>query len=350
MSDPCLTLSLDQIAERFGARVIGDGAVRVSQVATLESARPTQISFLTNPRYQKQAETTQAGALIVGESEAATMQRRPLLVCANPYALFARLSAHFNPPPAVVPGVHVRAVVDPAAQVDASARVDAGAVVAAGAHIGPGSWIGPNCSIAEGVRIGAQCRLHANVNIYYDCQLGDRVIVHAGAVIGADGFGLAMEQGSWRKIPQIGRVLVGNDVEIGANTCIDRGALDDTVIEDDVKLDNQIQIGHNCRIGAHTAIAGCVGIAGSTRIGRYCRIGGSAMIGGHLEIVDKVEIGGATAVAKSLLKAGHYSGLFPISLHEDWLKNAAHIRRLDILATRIKQLEARLAELGSTKP
>lgn len=349
MNDPGLTLSLDQIAERFGARVIGDGAVRVSQVATLESARATHISFLTNPRYQKQAETTQAGAVIVGETEAVTVQRRPLLVCANPYAVFARLSAHFNPPPAVAAGVHARAAVDPTATIAASARVEAGAVIAAGAHIGPGTWIGPNCSVGERVRIGAHGRLHANVSIYHDCELGDRVIVHAGAVIGADGFGLAMEQGSWRKIPQIGRVVVGNDVEIGANTCIDRGALDDTVIEDDVKLDNQIQIGHNCRIGAHTAIAGCVGIAGSTRIGRYCRIGGSAMIGGHLEIADQVEIGGATPVAKSILKAGHYSGVFPVSLHEDWLKNAAHIRRLDILATRIKQLEARLAELGSTK-
>ena len=164
-------------------------------------------------------------------------------------------------------------------------------------------------------------------------------------MIGADGFGIAMENGRWNKIPQIGRVVIGNDVEVGANTTIDRGALDDTVIEEGVKLDNQIQIGHNCRIGAHTAIAGCVGIAGSTRIGRYCRIGGSAMIGGHLEIVDNVEISGATSVPKSLLKAGTYTSLFPISLHQDWLRNASHIRHLDSLATRVNELEARLAEL-----
>jgi len=187
--------------------------------------------------------------------------------------------------------------------------------------------------------------IYANVSIYHDCVIGERVILHSGAVIGADGFGIAMENGRWKKIPQIGRVVIGNDVEVGANTTIDRGALDDTVLEEGVKLDNQIQIGHNCRIGAHTAIAGCVGIAGSTRVGRYCRIGGSAMIGGHLEIVDNVEISGATSVPKSLLKAGTYTSLVPISLHQDWLKNASHIRHLDSLATRVKELEARLADL-----
>jgi UDP-3-O-[3-hydroxymyristoyl] glucosamine N-acyltransferase len=189
------------------------------------------------------------------------------------------------------------------------------------------------------------CLLYANVTIYHDCVIGDRVILHAGAVIGADGFGIAMEAGRWHKIPQIGRVCIGDDVEVGANTTIDRGALDDTVIEEGVKLDNQIQIGHNCRIGAHTAIAGCAGIAGSTRIGRYCRIGGSAMIGGHLEIADHVEIGGATAVPKSILKPGTYTAVYPMSTHQDWLKNAAHIRHLDALAARVRDLERRLADL-----
>ncbi|HZP85171.1 MAG TPA: UDP-3-O-(3-hydroxymyristoyl)glucosamine N-acyltransferase [Burkholderiales bacterium] len=345
MNDNDLSLSLQQIADRFGAQVVGDSSIRVCQVATLEQASGNQVSFLTQPRYQRQAETSRAGAIIVAPADAAKLPARALLISENPYALFARLSAHFNPPAPVVPGVHPRAAIHSDARIDPSARVDACAVIAADAVVGANSWIGPGSSIGPGVQIGADCRLHANVSIYAACRLGDRVIVHSGAVIGADGFGLAMEQGSWRKIPQIGRVLIGNDVEVGANTTIDRGALDDTIIEDDVKLDNQIQIGHNCRIGAHTAIAGCVGIAGSTRIGRYCRIGGSAMIGGHLEIVDKVEIGGATPVAKSILKPGHYSGVFPISTHQEWLKNAAHIRRLDILATRIKELEARLADM-----
>jgi UDP-3-O-[3-hydroxymyristoyl] glucosamine N-acyltransferase len=179
--------------------------------------------------------------------------------------------------------------------------------------------------------------------------IGDRVILHSGAVIGADGFGLAWEGARWHKIPQIGRVLLGDDVEIGANTTIDRGALDDTVIEEGVKLDNQIQIGHNCKIGAHTAIAGCVGIAGSTRIGRYCRIGGGAMIGGHLEIADNVEISAATGVPKSILKTGTYTAVFPISLHQDWLRNASHVRHLDSLARRLRELEARLAELEGNK-
>jgi UDP-3-O-[3-hydroxymyristoyl] glucosamine N-acyltransferase len=245
----------------------------------------------------------------------------------------------------VIPGMHPGAHVHPRASVDAAACIGPGAVVCAEARVGAGTLVDPGAWIGERVVIGSDCRIHANAAVYHDCVIGDRVILHAGAVIGADGFGLAMEAGRWQKIPQIGRVVLGDDVEVGANTTIDRGALDDTVIEEGVKLDNQIQIGHNCRIGAHTAIAGCVGIAGSTRIGRYCRIGGSAMIGGHLEITDNVEIGGATAVAKSILKAGSYTGLFPISKHQDWLKNASHIRHLDALAAQVRELERRLAEL-----
>jgi UDP-3-O-[3-hydroxymyristoyl] glucosamine N-acyltransferase len=282
---------------------------------------------------------------VILSADLAAATERPRIVCDNPYAYLARLSAFFNPPAVIEPGVHPAAEIHPQAQVAPSACVGPHANIAAGAVIGAGSVIGPNCSIGERARVGEGCRLHANVSIYHDCIIGDRVVLHSGVVIGADGFGLAMEAGRWLKIPQIGRAVIGNDVEVGANTTIDRGAMDDTVIEDGVKLDNQIQIGHNCRIGAHTAIAGCVGIAGSTRIGRYCRIGGSAMIGGHLEIVDRVEISGATAVPKSLLKAGHYSALFPIAPHEDWLRNAAHVRHLDAMHQRLKQLEARLAQL-----
>ncbi|MCC7549199.1 MAG: UDP-3-O-(3-hydroxymyristoyl)glucosamine N-acyltransferase [Burkholderiales bacterium] len=347
MSLPVNALTLDEIANRFGGTVVGDGATVVSQVGALENAQPGQISFIVQQRYRRMLDQCRASALIVAPGDS-DVPYRPLIVHDNPYVLFARLAAHFNPPEAFAAGIHPAATVDPSATVAASAYVDAHASIGPGARVGERSVIGPGTRIERDVQIGEDCRLVANVTVYHDCVLGDRVIVHGGAVIGADGFGLAMDAGAWRRIPQIGRVLLGNDVEVGANTTIDRGALDDTVIEDGVKLDNQIQIGHNCRIGAHTAIAGCVGIAGSTHIGRYCRIGGSAMIGGHLRIVDNVEIGGATAVPKSILKAGTYSGLFPISRHQDWLKNAAHIRHLDALANRVRELESRLAEMERT--
>lgn len=343
MSPPS-ALTLEDIAGRFGGEVLGDGSAVISQVATLENARPGQISFFAQQRYRKLLDACRASAVIVGP-DGRELSRRPLLVCDNPYALFARLSAYFNPPEPVEPGVHPTAAVASDARVASTAHLSAHASIGPGARVGERTFIGPGVSIGRGTQVGDDCRLFANVTVYHDCILGDRVMVHGGAVIGADGFGLAMDGGIWRKIPQIGRVVIGNDVEIGANTTIDRGALDDTIIEDGVKLDNQIQIGHNCRIGAHTAIAGCVGIAGSTHIGRYCRIGGSAMIGGHLQIVDNVEIGGATAVPKSILKAGTYSGLFPISQHQEWLKNAAHIRHLDALANRVRELESRLADL-----
>lgn len=341
---PRPVLSLGQIVERFGGELVGDPSVEVDQVATLESATGTQISFYTHGRYRPQLERTRAAAVIVSR-DAADLAGLALIVTDNPYGYFARLSAFFNPLPAVTPGVHPTAAIDAHAQVHPGASIGPLVSIETGAVIGAGTALGAGCSIGARVRIGRDCRIYANVTIYQDCSIGDRAILHSGVVIGADGFGLAMDGGRYRKIPQIGRVIVGDDVEIGANTTIDRGALDDTVIEEGVKLDNQIQIGHNCRIGAHTAIAGCVGIAGSTRIGRYCRIGGSAMIGGHLDIADNVEIGGASAVAKSILKPGTYTALFPISPHQEWLKNAAHIRHLDALAGRVRELAVRLAEI-----
>ncbi len=341
---PTVALTLDEIVRHFGGSVVGDGTTSVSQVGTLENARPGQISFFAQERYRKTLDQCRATALIVGPNDR-DLAGWPLIVCDNPYALFARLSTHFNPPETFAPGVHPTASIDPTAHVAATAHVGAHVSIGPGARVGERCYLGPGTRIARGTALGEDCRLMSNVTVYHDCVLGSRIIVHSGAVIGADGFGLAMDGGAWRKIPQIGRVVIGDDVEVGANTTIDRGALDDTVIEEGVKLDNQIQIGHNCRIGAHTAIAGCVGIAGSTRIGRYCRIGGSAMIGGHLQIVDNVEIGGATAVPKSILKPGTYSGLFPISQHQDWLRNAAHIRHLDALANRVRELESRLADM-----
>jgi UDP-3-O-[3-hydroxymyristoyl] glucosamine N-acyltransferase len=339
---------LSDIVLRFGGELLGDADVRINQVATLETAGAGHISFLANRRYRKQLEQTRADAVIVAAEDADSTQR-PRIVCKDPYAYFARVSALLNPPAAVLPGLHALAAIHPSARVAASAAIGPFVSIGAGAEVGEGSLVQAGCALGDNVRVGRDCHLYANVSVYHDCVIGDRVILHSGVIIGADGFGLAWESGRWRKIPQIGRVVLGNDVEVGANTTIDRGALDDTVVEEGVKLDNQIQIGHNCKIGAHTAIAGCVGIAGSTRIGRYCRIGGGAMIGGHLEIADNVEISAATAVPKSILKPGTYTSLFPMSLHQDWLRNASHIRHLDTLAERLRELGARLAELEGKK-
>ena len=222
-----------------------------------------------------------------------------------------------------------------------------GAVIGGGARIGARTVIGPNCVVGDQARIGADCLLHANVTLYHRCEVGDRAILHSGCVIGADGFGFAPNEGRWEKIPQIGRVLIGDDVEVGACTTIDRGALEDTVIEEGVKLDNLIQVAHNVTIGAHSAIAACTGIAGSAKIGRHCTIGGAAMIFGHIEIADGTRISTNTLITKSLPKAGTYTSALPFSEHEVWQKNAVHMRNLDKLVSRVKQLEKRLNELES---
>ena len=339
---------LADIVRRFGGELRGEADVRITQVATLDTAGPGHISFFANRRYRNQLEHTRADAVILA-AEAADLTQRPRIICKDPYAYFARVSALLNPPAAVEAGIHALASIHPSARVAASASVGPFVSVGAGAQIGEGTVVGAGCALGDNVRVGRDCRLYANVSVYSNCVIGERVILHSGVVIGADGFGIAWEGERWNKIPQIGRVLLGDDVEVGANTTIDRGALADTVIEEGVKLDNQIQIGHNCRIGAHTAIAGCVGIAGSTHIGRCCRIGGSAMIGGHLEIVDNVEISAATAVPKSILKAGTYTSLFPISQHRDWLRNASHLRHLDALARRLRALAACVPDLEGKK-
>jgi UDP-3-O-[3-hydroxymyristoyl] glucosamine N-acyltransferase len=337
-----MDISLADIAAKLGGSVHGDASVRITQINTLEKAGPDQISFLTNSKYREQLSSTRAGALILGSADQDATEM-PRIISDNPYAYFARVSALLNPGPEVQPGVHPSATVGKGALIDASASIAANAVIGSMAVIGPGSVIGAGCSVGDRTVIGSHALLYPGVVIYHDCVIGDNLIAHSGVVIGADGFGFAMEQGHWIKIPQIGRVLIGNDVEIGANTTIDRGALDDTVIMDGVKLDNQIQIAHNVKIGAHTAIAGCVGIAGSTSIGSHCRIGGSAGILGHLQICDNVEISSFTLIGKSIRSPGAYSGIFPFSSNEDWRKNAVHLRHLDALAKRIKALEIQLA-------
>ena len=339
---------LQDIVLRFGGRVLGNAETLISQIATLDSAKTDQIAFLANSKYRAQLDDTKAGAVILGAADA-DATAIPRIVCDNPYSYFAKLSAFLNPPAQAVAGIHPSAVIGKGTNIASSAEIGAHVVIGDGAQVGANSVIMAGCSIGAGVVIGENARLYPRVSVYHDCVLGNNLIVHSGVVIGADGFGIAMEEGRWLKIPQIGRVVIGNDVEIGANTTIDRGALDDTVIEDDVKLDNQIQIAHNVRIGAHTAIAGCVGIAGSATIGRYCRIGGSAGILGHLQIADYVEVSSFTLVGKSIKEKGSYCGIFPFSTTQTWRKNAAQVRHLDELADRVKLLEQQIESLQKNK-
>lgn len=336
-----LTYTLVELVERFGGTVYGAADTRVSQVGSLTHAGPQHISFLSNPKLRDQLEQCQAAALIVGPPLAATIER-PHIVSNNPYAYFAKVSALFNSPPRVEQGVHPSAVVHVTAKLGTGVAVAANAVIERNVVIGNDSVIGAGSVIGVDTVIGQAAWLYANVTIYHDCVLGDRVILHSGCVIGADGFGLAQEEGEWLKIPQIGRVIIGDDVEIGANTTVDRGALDDTVIHSGVKLDNLIQIAHNVHIGEHTAIAACTGIAGSARIGAHCTIGGAAMIFGHIDIADGVNISTNTLITKSLSHAGTYTSVMPFSEHRDWLKNSVQLRHLDAFAKRLRALEKKL--------
>ncbi len=338
------TFALSDIVARFDGELVDDDGVKISRVAPIERAGPHEIAFVSQSKYLKQIETTQAGALIL-PPEGRDLTKRPRIITPNPYLYFARVSTLFNPLPQSAPGIHPAAVVHENANVAGNASVGPGAVIGKDAIIGERTVIGPNCSIGDGVRIGDDCLLYANVSVYHGCVVGNRVILHSGCVIGSDGFGLANEKGRWVKIPQTGRAILEDDVEVGACTTIDRGALDDTVIEEGVKLDNQIQVAHNVRIGAHTAIAGCTGIAGSAKIGRHCMIGGAAMIHGHIEIADGVRISTNTLITKSLSKPGTYTSALPFSEHGEWLKNAVHMRNLDKLVARIKELEKRIAEI-----
>jgi UDP-3-O-[3-hydroxymyristoyl] glucosamine N-acyltransferase len=329
---------LADLAVQVGAACEGDGDVRIVKVATLASAGAGDIAFLANPKYRDQLAVTRAAAVIVSPADAPET-RLPKLVHPNPYATFARVAALLAPRPVVAPGVHASAVVAGDAQIAASASIGPHVTVGAGATIGANACINSGCSIGDGATIGADTLVYPNVTVYAGCVIGPRCILHAGAVIGADGFGLAEDGGRWIKIPQTGRVVVGADCEIGANSTIDRGALGDTVIEDDVKIDNQVQIGHNCRIGAHTAIAGCTGIAGSTTIGRDCKIGGAAMISGHLSIAPRTTVSGCSGVFDSITEPGVYTGAFPSLPHRDWQRVASQMRRLRELASRVAALE-----------
>jgi UDP-3-O-[3-hydroxymyristoyl] glucosamine N-acyltransferase len=355
---PALTLA--ELQAQLGGTIRGHRAstaniadTRIEGVASLQHAQPHQLSFLLSAKYLAQARASAAGALIVPESLDVELPQLCLAV-ANPHASFARAVALLQPEPTLEPGIHPSAVVAADAMLGPEVRVGPGAVIAAGAKIGARCQIGALSVIGPDASLGDDCVLHARVVVQHGCILGNRVILHPGAVIGADGFGLAWESetdrenrqkgGRWLKVPQVGRVIVEDDVEVGANTCIDRGALDDTVIETGVKLDNQIQIAHNCRIGRHTAIAACAGVAGSTTIGAYCQIGGAALIQGHIDICDRVIVSAGTFVTKSIREPGAFTSVLPLMKHEDWKRNAAHLRHLDALVRRVKALEEKIKD------
>ena len=341
---------IGDLVERFGGQLVGDPNLEVQGIAPLDSADASHISFLSNSKLRALAAQSGAAALIVApldDATVATTYEGARIVTTNPYAYFARAAQYFAaldevvPAPGIHPSavVHESAIVDPSAHVGANVTIEAGAVVGAHAAIGAGCFVGREAEIGEGTQ------LFANVTFHARCKIGKRGILHSGAVIGTDGFGFARENGAYIKIPQTGRVLLGDDVDIGANTTVDRGAMADTVIEDGVKLDNQIQIGHNCHIGAHTAMAGCVGVAGSAKIGKHCTFGGAAMVLGHLEIADNVHISSGSMVSRSVLEPGQYTGFYPLAKNAEWEKSAAIVRNLSSMREKIRMLEKQIKTL-----
>ncbi len=332
-----LGFTLGEIAQHIGAETRGDVGCVIHGVASLDRAQAGELSYLTSERYRKHLSGTQASAVILAPQDAPHCTVAALVVD-NPGLGYARAATLLTTPP-VQHGIHPTAWISATAQVHASAWIGPQCVIEAGAMIGKGVNLGPGCVIGENSSIGEDSRLLAHVTVCHGSIIGRRALIHPGAVIGSDGFGLASNHGVWVKIPQLGRACIGDDVEIGANTTIDRGALDDTVIEDGVKLDNQVQVAHNVHIGAHTAIAGCVGIAGSARIGKRCRIGGGVGIAGHLEITDDVTVTGMSLVSKSIRTPGVYSSSVPAEPVAVWNKQLARLRRLETLSERLKALE-----------
>ena len=333
MTGPHYTLA--ELAEKFDLIVQGDADTKIIGVAPLATAGNKQISFLANSLYRKQLSQTHAAAIILREADA-TLSSIPCLIAKDPYVAFAKISALFEIKKNVIPGIHPNAIIDPSASVDRSASIGPFVSIGAHTHIEANVVIGASCVIGDCCHVGAQSELVARVTLVTRVQIGKRVLIHPGAVLGAEGFGLAMDAGRWLKVPQLGGVIIGDDCEIGANTTIDRGALGDTVLEEDVRLDNQIQIGHNVQIGAHTAIAGAVAVAGSAKIGRYCLIGGAAGIVGHIEICDKVRINAFSLVTHSITEPGEYTSGTPLQESREWRKNAARFKHLDEMVRKIK--------------
>jgi UDP-3-O-[3-hydroxymyristoyl] glucosamine N-acyltransferase len=347
-----VTLRLADIVESLAgavdAELVGNPDLLIKGLSTLDAAGPHDLAFLSHPKYLgKLAQSAAACVVVAPSAREAAISRGACIVVDDPYHYFALITQlwkqrHF---PETAPQIHPSAFIDPGATLAPGVSIGAFACIAAGAVIEAGARISEHCVIGRQVFVGADSRLSARVTVADGCRIGERCIIHSGAVIGADGFGFAPHDGQWVKIEQLGAVHIGNDVEIGANTCIDRGALQDTVLEDGVKLDNLVQIGHNVRIGKHTAMAGCVGVAGSATIGSHCTVGGGAIVLGHLSLADHVNVSAASIVTRSIFKRGHYTGFFPIDDNAAWEKNAATLKQLHVLRERLKQAEKSLSHL-----
>jgi UDP-3-O-[3-hydroxymyristoyl] glucosamine N-acyltransferase len=333
-----MPIKLGELADRFGCELVGDSGITVDTVAGLHNAGPGSLSFLSNPRFREQLAATRAAAVVlraedVGESPAAA------LVSENPYADFARMAAIIHPPPTHAPGIDASAVVSadaaisPTAHIAANVSIGERSTIGENVYVGPGTVIGPDCSV------GNDCRLIANVTLVRDVQLGLRCILHPGVVIGADGFGNAMTKSGWVKVPQIGGVRIGDDVEIGANTTVDCGAIEDTVIEDGVRIDNLCMIAHNVHVGAHTAMAAMTGISGSTTIGKRCLFAGQSGAAGHITICDDVVVSGKAVISKDIKEPGVYAASFMAEPAREWSRKVARFRRLDQLIQRVRNLE-----------
>ncbi|MDH5368951.1 MAG: UDP-3-O-(3-hydroxymyristoyl)glucosamine N-acyltransferase [Gammaproteobacteria bacterium] len=333
--------TLGELAEHVSGIVKGDASCEIDGVGTLHNADSSQISFLTNPQYRKQLAFSKAGAVIMSASDAENCSLNAI-ISSNPYAAYAKIAALISADDKFKAGIDPAAHIAINTNISSTASIAAGAIIESGVTIAEYVRIGPGCVLQENVKIGANSFLTANVTVVHDCEIGERNIIHPGVVIGSDGFGQAMDNGKWIKVPQLGKVVIGDDVEIGANTTIDRGAIDDTIIEDNVKLDNQIQIGHNVKIGAHTAIAASAAIAGSTIIGKHCKIAGMVGIVGHINIADNVMITGKSMVSHSIKKAGVYSSGTTLEQNSQWRKNTVRFKYLDDMAKRLNKLEKQL--------
>lgn len=340
--------TLGELAEHVSGKVKGDASCVIESVGTLQHADSSQISFLTNPSYRKQLAISQAGAVIMSASDAENCSLNAL-ISDNPYAAYAKIAALLSPGETYLAGIDSSAHIAADVQISESASIAAGVVIESGVMIAEGVRIGPGCVVQKNVKIGVDTVLTANINVAHDCKIGARNLIHPGVVIGADGFGQAMDKGQWIKVPQLGSVVIGDDVEIGANTTIDRGAIENTIIEDNVKLDNQIQVAHNVIIGAHTAIAGCTAIAGSTKIGKHCRIAGMVGIVGHLQITDNVTVTAKSLVSGSIKQAGVYSAGTPLELNRQWRKNTIRFKQLDDMAKRLNKLEKQLSSINKAE-
>ena len=352
--------TIAELAERYSARLAGDGKAQVSSFAPLNQAGADQLAFLANPLYRNEATVSKAAGLIVSEADYDFLvatdggQQRSFLIHKNPYALFARIAQEFakHATPQYQPGIHPTAVIEVGAEISDSAHVGPLCVVGKGAKIGARAVLVSQVHVGENVTIGDDTLLYPNVTIYYNCQIGLRNIIHSGTVIGSDGFGFApdLAAGEWVKVPQTGRVVIGNDVEIGSNTSVDRGAMADTRIDDGCKIDNLVQIAHNAHIGALTVIAGNTAVAGSTTIGKMCMIGGSTSFAGHIQIADRTTISGGTSIMKSIVEPGQqYTSVFPMLPHRDWEKTAVLVRGLDKMRQKIKDLEQQIKTITQDK-